>query len=187
MRKLALAFSIIASLDAGSVAAVEQMVIEMNCKVTGNRVTESSEGQPVYYNSIEEEFDVGDMLHLSYLLDTEFGKLVVELQDKERDDIFLFGFVKPDEDEVQFKNGGVRAYDSYGQDFSTYSDHMDFDSMGSSTLVLHRYYKSDWHGVFSRVGANDPPWGQVATLDCRTVVNEIDGLVQSLSKTTLTE
>lgn len=148
---------------------------EMNCKITDQTLWAVEEGKPLRFSGVTDRPNTGDTLALKYYASENFirftlGNSIHEYLDKE---------IRPR------KGMGAGAHFTNSAIFGTnhldiFSDSLLFRSTGplmSETLKLHRYYKSDWDGLFTSTFHNEIKSTQTLTLDCRTIKDNIDAIV----------
>jgi hypothetical protein len=166
--------SLFVCLTALSVALASQANAEipemiMDCMVKDQVIIETNEGKPKRYTHYNNNFVVGDKLQFS-LRNTEGRWLYAALKDIKRNKILTntYGML----DDLSKKAGRRLYFDHEGVYYSFTDDNIYFET-STEQLRLNRYYKSDFHGLYTSAGWNDNTLSQhVVTFDCRMVQDD---------------
>lgn len=148
----------------------------MDCKVTKQTIISVEEGLPKTYGKYTGRFAVGDTLTFSY--DADPYSVRFTLKDVSRDQSSMVSAVQlPD-----IRNAGQTwaGEDKLGWGVVLSEDFVNlYDSF--RRLVLRRYYKSDYEGLYVDFIPVELTT-QVVTLDCRTVEDGFDDVISVLKK-----
>ncbi len=158
----------------------------ISCVVKSNTVISISEGVTKKYTGFEDRFEVGDKLIFEYSayrlrLDRPTKFLYCSLEDKIRNDeamgaMHSTGF-DPKYDAKIYSNGlEVTSKNSVGENIGFGEDLIICEGVGGD-LLLRRYYKSDYEGIFTSSPAPIDLTAQVVTFDCRTIENNIQKVI----------
>ena len=146
----------------------------MECNVTGNVVVASEEGRFKTYTSIKGGVKTNEKLILEYKIRSKTVFMSLKRNQAENNTL-ISTFITTEKPEIIVKkdsSGGFILTDPmYQHGLSFLPDYIrikDFDE-----LTLSRYYKNDWHGIYSQV---DGPgaFTQTITLDCRHANDKMD-------------
>ena len=148
----------------------------MVCTVKSQHLQEIQEGKATTYSSYEKGIEVGDKIDFDYY--QQDGNWSVSLGTKEQD-AYLGTHRKKylwPRDKLHLSGGIFVAYESPIGDYGIF--HSDVIRLRNleTNLVLKRYYKDDWHGVFSSLNNDLVSW--VFTFDCRQKRNELELAIQ---------
>ena len=154
----------------GTNTLADNIIFQLTCKVIHQSVVMLNEGKTTVYSGIKDNFKTDEDLHFDVEV-TRRKSLYVELADKKREDTIANFFA--DRTQVSYtksENGETLAAQSEvtkkGQFVELSQDKIMLDT-GFNKLVLNRYYKSDYEGLYSFF--NDVGlYTQVAGMDCRT-------------------
>lgn len=156
----------------------------MDCVVTGNVVISSEEGKFKQYSGFKEGIQTGDRATLEYRV-ADYG-VYVSLGGKlnERTIVNLNISNSNKLVTVPTKVKGFHIANEYEKIWIT-EDYIVINTQTLGELSIKRYYKNDWHGIYSyfdMVGMSS----QIATINCRHTKDEInnayDIFLRSLNK-----
>ena len=151
---------------------------EMSCKITDQIIMEVKEGKPKRYSHYNNKPKVGDKLSLIYQTFGEKIKLQLKHPLEEQFNMSI------NAEKVDINSKIASFYNSsetlkyFHESFTLRKDSLDvkyFIIAGGFSLYMKRYYKNDWEGVFTS------NWGQqiqIITLDCRTITDKIDEIIE---------
>jgi hypothetical protein len=145
----------------------------MDCTVTGNVVVASEEGKFKTYSGMEGGVKVNEKVKLNYRVSSNSIYIGLERNVKEKN-IIINQYLSTDDSETTSENangGFVIESSTYDHSISFQPDYIRIS--GFRELVLSRYYKNDWHGIYSFVMTPDPIT-QTITLDCRSNKDNMD-------------
>ena len=146
----------------------------MDCTVTGSVVVASEEGKFNTYSNIEGGVKANDKLSLNYEVMRNSIYISLERDKAEKNTVINAYLSSSDIDTTveKVKNGGfVFTQTTYNHSISFLPDYIRIDELRE--LFISRYYKNDWHGIFSYVS----PIGsftQTLTLNCRHINDKMD-------------
>ena len=179
-RLILMAVAIFFSIFANATSDKVLMLGIMECKVTENYLLEVKDGKAVTYTGYKDSITKGDTLYINYKLYTLFGQ--------ENITISVF---KPGEAE-SYMNNIFSLYEKTPYILEpwlfsirdTYQGNKDRMRIRSSdeTLILRRYYKNDWEGVFVQNSTYDIS-PQITALDCRHKKDVYDQFVDYIIST----
>ena len=156
----------------------------MSCKVKSNKVIRVTEGKSSVFSGFKDEVKVGDALKFEYAA-TTFGKkgwqYSCELKDGVRDQLYVSVHHLQLVDNISLSDEirvetdrlvvlGENYQQMISQD-SIYCEGID------GNLRLKRYYKSDYEGMYIKDPSPDDYTTQVIALDCRTIKDDIQELI----------
>jgi hypothetical protein len=138
----------------------------MDCKITGNVVVSSEEGKFKTYSSIEGGVKVNEKVTLNYKV-SDNGIYIGLNREINEKNIIINNYLTTDQPKTTAKNasgGFIIEESAYNHSVSFMPDYIRINSFGE--FVLRRYYKNDWHGIFSNTMSADLTT-QTITFDCR--------------------
>jgi hypothetical protein len=146
----------------------------MDCTVTGSVVIASEEGKFKTYSMITGGVKANDKLTLNY--DVRKDNIYIALKrDRAEKNIVINASLSSSNLDTTVENGSSGGFVltekifnnsiSFTPDYIRIKDFREF--------AISRYYKNDWHGIFSNV---DPiePLTQTLTLNCRHTNDKMD-------------
>lgn len=152
---------------------------EMTCKVKSQSILAIEDGKPETYSHYTGYFKTGDTVTFGYV--EESGDWTLVFNDEKntilaqfllRRNMLAADQIAKDEDEQAVAYQRLIEFYWFSEDTIRYYD-------GEFRIFLDRYYKDDWHGIFSRLKSNRTSvetW--IATLDCRQTLNKIGRAVE---------
>jgi hypothetical protein len=150
----------------------------MDCTVTGNVVVASEEGKFKSYSSIQGGVKANEKVTLTYRVRSDSIYIGLERHQDEKK-IIINAYLSTDKLETKAKkiqSGGFIVDDtSFEQSVSFLPDYIRIK--GIEELFIKRYYKNDWHGIFSAVYHPDSTT-QTLTLNCRHTNDKMDAAFQ---------
>lgn len=146
----------------------------MDCTVTGNVVVASEEGKFKTYSSIQGGVKVNEKLILNYQVTN--SSFYIELKRDLPGSNIIINAVhsvdNPTTTTEKLQNGGFIIKDSkYNHSTSFLPDYIRIYSFRE--FFISRYYKNDWHGIYSDVNKMDSST-QTLTLNCRHTNDKMD-------------
>ena len=146
----------------------------MDCTVTGNVVVASEEGKFKTYSSIEGGVKANEKVILSYTVSSE--SIYIKLERINAEKTIIIAAFKPFSAVAitanKGKDGGFILTDTrYNTGISFVPDYIRINEHGE--LFVKRYYKNDWHGIFSYVDYLNNST-QTLTLNCRHTNDKMD-------------
>ena len=146
----------------------------MDCTVTGNVVVASEEGKFKSYSSIQGGVKANEKVTLNYRVSSNSIYIGLEREQVEKK-IIINAYLSTDKLETKAKkiqSGGFIVDDtSFEHSVSFLPDYIRIK--GIEELFIKRYYKNDWHGIFSAVYYPDSTT-QTLTLNCRHTNDKMD-------------
>jgi len=143
---------------------------EMKCAVKSNYVVINEEGVPKLFKGFADEFKVGDSLSFKFKVDNNFW---FDLKD-DKSDFSHFTFFE--RNQAKYSDFlGLQFESDYGSKITFRKNFINWDLI-LGNLILSRYYKNDWSGIFVSYNPLDMA-AQVATLDCRMWNDGVDKFV----------
>jgi hypothetical protein len=149
----------------------------MDCTVTGSVVIASEEGQFKTYSGIEGGVKANDKLTLNYNVRNDSIYIALKKKDGAENNIVINAFLSSsnlDTTALQGDNGGfvlTERSSSLNKSVSFLPDYIRVKQF--KEFVISRYYKNDWHGIFSNVNPRES-FAQTLTLNCRHVNDKMD-------------
>tara|TARA_B110000211_G_C14026891_1_gene530287 strand:- start:278 stop:910 length:633 start_codon:yes stop_codon:yes gene_type:complete len=162
-RLVVLAVTVLISINAN---AVENMVGIFKCTTTLNKLITLDDGKPGTYAGWKDDIEIGDTLYINYkLFDFFGGENIKILLFKDGGDMPLsHNFWVKDKSKDPDEPWLVSIKDRSGV-FRVNKDTL-LSRNSENTLMLHRYYKNDWEGVYMTFSPTNMS-SQIITLDCR--------------------
>ena len=159
-----------------TILSADEIAFQLTCKVNHQSVTMLEEGKTQVYSGISDSFETGEDLHF----DVEVGdsKIFVELVDKEREKtVTNFFAYKHEVSYAQSENGETLAAESglpgnITQILEFSRDQIKVDRK-IDELAFHRYYKSDYQGMYTLFDSK-ALYTHVVGMDCRTTKGNLD-------------
>lgn len=155
---------------------------QLICKVTDLVILQTIDGKPSEFNGIKDYIGKGDELELNYRLsigslEQYTGGMNLRFRlAKSQMGLAFFGAkeLKSKSDDIYFVKDMGDLYETLriGRNSVVYQ-------WGATTLVLYRYYKDDWHGIYSSTTGADLS-SEIRTLDCRTRQSTIGEVVDKI-------
>ena len=146
----------------------------MDCTVTGNVVVASEEGKFKTYSSMEGGVKANEKVTLNYRVGNNSIYISLERNVKEKSNIIINQYFSTDmpETTAEKASGGFFIKNStHNHSISFMPDYIRINNF--EEFVLSRYYKNDWHGVYSDVMPRDLV-AQTLTFDCRHSKDNMD-------------
>lgn len=139
----------------------------MECTVTGSVVIASEEGQFKVYSMVKDGVKAKENLTLNYDVGNDY--IYIELKRNRADNnIVINSHLSTKNLEttaVKSSNGGfVLINKNFNHSISFLPDYIRVK--GFREFVISRYYKNDWHGIFSDVRPTET-FAETLTLNCR--------------------
>jgi hypothetical protein len=153
-------FSIFANANSDSML----MLGIMKCSVTENKLVIVADGRPTNYTGFNDGIMKGDVLYVNYKLFTLTGvEFVAVSLFKSGNDINYLNHLHSLSEKSSWPRepwmfNVADAFEANKDMLRTRSE--------SETLILRRYYKNDWEGVYAKTSIHDFS-SQITTLDCR--------------------
>lgn len=153
---------------------LDKITVEMSCQITDQLVLEVKEGKPRRYLGYDEDPKVGDTLVLKFW--SWADKIKFQLGNEQEE--YIDSVLDAEKGEKQAK--GVHFFSDPMHNrfhvtrmkiFSDAIGYVHHNVLGGKTFNLYRYYKSDWHGIFTGLYG---PQTHILTMDCRTIVEGVD-------------
>ncbi len=182
MRRKSVVGIAMAAMRFATISEAEQFDGKMNCQVKTNTVIEIEEGLPSTYTGIEDRFEVGDTLELTYEFGDSLPEFYLSLEDVKRGIPVTYSYVGGDDllEAISApKRSDILVFEDDFSQTSFGKDYIRIEVIGHPELRLTRYYKSDWQGIASGFIAAAHA-AQIYTLDCRTVSGDIDNTLEAL-------
>ena len=146
----------------------------MNCSVTGNVVVASEEGKFKSYSSIQGGVKVNDRVILEYEVSSNSIYIALKREQVEKNSIIV-AYLSTTNAETfaeKRKSSGFIVEDlRFQHSVSFLPDYIRIKEF--SEFFISRYYKNDWHGIFSEVH-NLEATTQTLTLNCRHTNDKMD-------------
>jgi hypothetical protein len=159
----------------------QSVVGSMDCTVTGNVVVASEEGKFKTYSGIQGGVEANEKLTLKYNVTSNSIYMGLE-RNNDKKQIVINAHYSAGNADIKFernKNGGIIVTDTnFNQGISLLPEYIRIT--GFKTLYLTRYYKNDWHGIFSNVDLFDMS-AQTLTLNCRHINDNMDAAFKILN------
>ncbi len=165
----------------------EQFTGSFTCKVKHSKVTSIEEGIVEEYDSYQDNVKVGESFKIKYLyenydeVDAYFHIFNTEQY------IINFGgdtnktaySVKTNKARDPYPRKAVKFEDAYYDWMFFEEDKLEIYSVNFN-LLLYRYYKNDWSGLFYKTSGYTDIW--VLGLDCRHKIDKFDEIASDLRK-----
>lgn len=152
----------------------QSVVGAMDCTVTGNVVAASEEGKFKTYSGIQGGVEVNEKLTLKYDV-TSNGIYIGLERNNEKKEIVINAYYSSANANIKVernKNGGIIFTDTkFNHGISLLPEYIRITEF--KDLYLTRYYKNDWHGIFSNVDLFNMS-AQTLTLNCRHINDNMD-------------
>jgi hypothetical protein len=170
-----LAFLLISLLPLTSFAQ-NQVFGSMDCVVTGNVVISSEEGKFKQYSGFKDSTQVGDKATFEYWVGDKNiylglgGKLLEKTNEKTIINTSIATSRKKNSNPTTVK--GFHIETEYEEIWLT-EDYISINTSELGDLNMKRYFKNDWHGIYSfyeRVSMSS----QTATINCRHTKDEMN-------------
>lgn len=150
----------------------------MDCTVTGNVVVASEEGKFKTYSGTKGGVKANEKVALNYLVSD--NSIYIELKRDQVENNIVINFVlsssNVDTIAEKYKNNGiVLRQNEYKHSISFLPDYIRIKNFAE--LSISRYYKNDWHGIYSYVNPADATI-QALTLNCRHINDKMDAAFQ---------
>ena len=146
----------------------------MDCTVTGNVVVASEEGKFKTYSSIQGGVKADEKVILRYTVYSESIYIGLERLGAEKT-IIINAYISANQPSItgeKNKRGGFILTDTrYNTGISFLPDYIRIKEDGE--LFIMRYYKNDWHGIYSYVDYLNNST-QTLTLNCRHTDDKMD-------------
>ena len=147
---------------------------EMDCTVTGNVVVATEEGKFKTYSGIEGGVEANEKLTLNYSVTSDSIFMGLKRNNPKKDTVInAYHYTKDSNIKVE-KNqdaGFIVKNIDYNHSISFLPDYIRI--YGFRELFLKRYYKNDWHGIYSNVD-NSNSSTHTMTFNCRHTFDNMD-------------
>lgn len=145
----------------------------MDCTVTGNVVVASEEGKFKTYSSIQGGVKANEKVTLRYTVGSESIYIGLErlLEDKIISNTYISTSSVDTTAEKNKRGGFILTDNRNGNSLSFLPDYVRFKDIGE--LFIRRYYKNDWHGIYSYVNYINNST-QTLTLNCMHINDKMD-------------
>jgi hypothetical protein len=167
-------FNLVALLIVSCQASAQGAEGEMDCMVTGNVVVASEEGKFKTYSGIKGGVKVNEKLILSYMISKNSIYIALKREQVEKATV-ISAYLSTDNKETTSEksdSGGFILKDNkYGHSISFLPDYIRINEFRQ--FFLSRYYKNDWHGIYSFVDPLDSS-SHTLTLNCRHTNDKMD-------------
>ena len=164
----------------------ERLTGKLLCKVKSNIVVTISDGKPKNYSGFTDQMKVDDNLVFYYRFQpkskSDDPSYLCTLFDDKKDFSYLLQSAVVPAYSFSTIDKGLYANtsdDIWGEDAYLNPNAIKCAS-GEKRLILSRYYKSDYEGVFVSYPVSQDLNTQVATLDCRTEKDSIELIFRNL-------
>jgi len=166
----------------GTTVSADDIEFQLTCKVTHQSVTTLNEGKTTIYSGVKGSFETGEDLHFDISLEPN-DAIWSELEDKKREKTLVNFFAN--QNQVRFIKSEDGETLTAGKDLNDHNsaafleisaDQIFFErKYGRSfdTVGFHRYYKSDYQGIYTYYNS-DAPYTHVVGMDCRTTKGSVD-------------
>jgi hypothetical protein len=147
---------------------------EMDCTVTGNVVVATEEGKFKTYSGIEGGVEANEKLTFSYDVTNNSIFMGLKRNNSKKDTVInAYYYSKDSKTKIEkYKDGGfVVTEKDYNHSISFLPDYIRIN--GFRELFLKRYYKNDWHGIYSNVD-NTSSSTHTMTFNCRHTFDNMD-------------
>lgn len=146
----------------------------MDCTVTGNVVVASEEGKFKTYSSIQGGVKANEKVILRYTVRSNTVYIGLQRLDAEKN-IIIGTYISTDDLTTTAENkrgeGFILTDTRSDNSISFLPDYIRIKEI--SQLFIKRYYKNDWHGIYSYVDYFDNST-QTLTLNCRHTNDKMD-------------
>ena len=153
----------------------------MDCTVTGNVVVASEEGKFKKYSGIQGGVEANEKLTFKYDVTGNSIYMGLERKNAQKEGV-INAFYSSKDAEVKIerdKNGGIIFTETnYHHGISFLPDYIRIKEIGE--IYLKRYYKNDWHGIFSYVDLLNMS-AHSLTLNCRHINDNMDAAFKIFS------
>ena len=146
----------------------------MDCTVTGNVVVASEEGKFKTYSGITGGVKANEKLILNYQVSNNRIYITLKRDQPDNNIVIAARFSTDDRTITSEKghNGGFILKESkYNHSISFLPDYIRINEFRQ--FSISRYYKNDWHGIFSYVNNPDSST-HTLTLNCRHTSDKMD-------------
>lgn len=146
----------------------------MDCTVTGNVVVASEEGKFKTYAGIQGGVKVNEKMLLTYQVRSNSIYIALKREQAEKNSIITVNLSTDNLDTKAEKNKGggfIVEESTFQHSISLLPDYIRIKEFNE--LFISRYYKNDWHGIFSAVN-NLESSTQTLTLNCRHTNDKMD-------------
>ncbi len=146
----------------------------MDCTVTGNVVVASEEGKFNTYSHIQGGVKVNEKLIFSYTVRNKSIYFALKRMQADKN-VIISSYLSADDAEVTAERGQgggfILSEARYNHGVSFLPDYIRIKEFRE--FFISRYYKNDWHGIFSAVHNSDATT-QTLTLNCRHTNDKMD-------------
>lgn len=156
----------------------------LNCNVTGSLVAASEEGKYKTYSKIKDGIGLNDKVILEYTARPKSIYIAMKSPQKDKDITITSEYIdfedspKNVETHINPDNGIVISKKSFNHSISFQSDYIRIKNFGELALV--RYYKNDWHGIYTKMYPNESVT-QVLAFNCRQVDDKIESALKIIN------
>ncbi len=158
-----------------SLAYAQSVSGSMDCTVTGSVVVASEEGKFKTYSFIEGGVKANEKLTLNY--EVSGNSIYISLKrDRSEKDTVISAFMSTNLNkditvEKGYNGGHVLTENNHHHSISFLPDYIRIKEFRE--LSISRYYKNDWHGIFTNVNPMES-FSQTLTLNCRHTNDKMD-------------
>jgi hypothetical protein len=167
MKKIPRVFFILVAtaISHSSIAYSQQISGELSCKITGSSVISSEEGKFQRYSHINDGVKDNDSTILKYT----FSKNSVHMRmghSTEKEKYVISSYISITDPDTRFEQKNQLLILSGKHDQISFSgDYIRIENI-FGRLFLKRYYKNDWHGIFTYLSVLELT-AQSLTFNCR--------------------
>jgi hypothetical protein len=150
----------------------------MDCTVTGNVVVASEEGKFKTYSGIEGGVDANEKLTLSYDVTSDSIFMGLKRNNSKKDTVInAYYSTKDSKTKVERNQDGglILSEKIYNHGVSFLPDYIRIKDFRE--LFLKRYYKNDWHGIYSNVDYLNNRT-HTLTFNCRHTLDNMDAALK---------
>lgn len=182
MRTILIAFLITLAASAPSLAFITKG--EMSCTIQDQQIFTINDGQTARYKNYKNDLKQGDIFDLTYQFDSKTGEFKIEKKSTsgplspfngahsanliDNDSILAVNDNHNFLQAIHYGPYKITPVPNQSLVIRQNSVSMSYTD-GSETLKLTRYYKSDWHGIQTRISAlrDKPIQTDISSFDCR--------------------
>ena len=158
------------------VANAEVMVGKMDCTIKSQTIVSTKDGKTKEYSGFEGKPKVGDTITAQY--EMRLGAVAFYLK---RNGVgFVHNTPTYGKKVRSFRDDTVKFENDFDGSTLTFGKNKIHSRTEKDEVVLERYYKSDWEGIYI---ALKPMYGltaQIMTLDCRQTADKVDIIVDAV-------
>ena len=149
----------------------------MECKVKSQQVQQIDEGRANTYSGFEGGLTIGSKIDFQY--SQEDGTWEIALQPERQAKIFFDVFYRVTllpRSRLDLSSGEFVVYEWMPDKKATIGNNTISYSDRKTHIIFKRYYKEDWHGVYSHLDYDLISW--VFTMDCRHKTNRLEAAIK---------